>query len=422
MIWDVGDANPLHRRIPGEIVSRRKYLVKKIVAETEPEEVEVDLKIAVALKPEQRLKWLTKACAQVKEGQASSTDLYDIVVNRKFVAGMPERVVRKISVVVEEALEMFSDKQQRYLSSNESPVLARLVAREPAELPDDHEESIRSKMAIERDSDGLLDSIQQKVRDSIRKGFGGPRPQELEVSSGAAFPTSGAARPTSKSSILPPGAGERDPPGDSGKTSGGGSSADGGWSSVKDEWTMRRQEAEAKEQAKREATRRAEKKASILAEEEAARRSAEAAEAERRRKLEEEADALFSQAVAPGSALALVEAKEKRNRSLSRSRSISSRTARRMARQNKIDRGPKPMHWKKEASHGRSQELSGSRAIFMNRDFVEDLPHMPRPMTPGVQGVGGIDKRRISPEKEKPERPALRDRSRSRDRRRRRER
>lgn len=45
--------------------------------------------------PEQALKMVT-------DNTASSTDLYDIVVNRKFVSGMPERVVRKVAAAIQE--------------------------------------------------------------------------------------------------------------------------------------------------------------------------------------------------------------------------------------------------------------------------------------------------------------------------------
>lgn len=394
MIWDVGDANPLHRRIPGEVVSRRARVVKKAAPEKEPDEVAVDLKVAVALKPEQRLKWLTKACNMVTDGLVSSTELYDIIVNRKFVAGMPERVVRKISAVIEEGIEMFSDKQQRYLTSNECPIMARLVVRDSVpDLPLDdvgNEDSMRSKLAA--DVDDQIDMIMRKPG----SGDAYPTPQTTSTPRSSALAGSGS---------LPR---ERTEP-----PLGGGSSSDATWNVVKDEWAIRRQEAESKEQSRREAARRAEKKRSLLEEEEAAKRSAEEAEAERRRKLEEEADALFSQAVAPAPLpLADMGAKQKRTRSLSRSRSISSRTARRLARANKAQKAEKAQHWRKDA--GRSSELSGSRAIFMNRDFIEDLPHMPRPATPGVQGIGGVDRSRMSPPK-----PRTSSRSRDRGRRRR---
>lgn len=392
MIWDEGDANPLHRRIPGEVVARRARIPKKFVPEKEPDEVSVDLKAAVALKPEARLKWLTKACKMVTEGTASSTDLYDIVVNRKFVSGMPERVVRKISLLIQDSLSLFSDKQQRYLSSNECPIMARLVVREDPHAVEYAPEEGRDGTATF--ADAAVDMVEWKV------GTPGPPPVPQ------------TPMPMSRQ-MLPPGLSQahqflQQQAGSSGSDPNGSR-----WQAVKDEWAIRRQEAESKEQAKREAARRAEKERRQQAEEEAVARSVAEAEAERRRKLEEEADALFTQAVSSGPLVLATTDQRKRSRSLSRSRSISSRTARRLARANKTERAKNRGSWRQEPAS--SGALSGSRAIFMNRDFVEDLPHMPRPSTPGVQGVGGFSQRRQS----SPEKSRRTSRSRTRSRRRR---
>ncbi|CAJ1460233.1 unnamed protein product [Effrenium voratum] len=83
MIWDASDANPMHRRLPAEVVSRRRAEKKPPAPEPKTDEVTVDLKTAITLKPEARTKWLSKACAMVEQGKAKSTDLYDIVTNRK---------------------------------------------------------------------------------------------------------------------------------------------------------------------------------------------------------------------------------------------------------------------------------------------------------------------------------------------------
>merc|ERR1719343_292741 len=87
------------------------------------------------------------------------------------------------------------------------------------------------------------------------------------------------------------------------------------------------------------------------------------------------------------------------------SRSISSRTARRTA---KLERE------KKASGRGawqRSTDLAtGSRAIFMHKDFQEDLPHLPRPNQPGTTGTRKAEK---SPPRR---RGRSRTRSRSRDR------
>eukprot|EP00928_Gymnodinium_smaydae_P038892 TRINITY_DN2670_c0_g3_i1.p1 TRINITY_DN2670_c0_g3~~TRINITY_DN2670_c0_g3_i1.p1 ORF type:complete len:404 (-),score=86.31 TRINITY_DN2670_c0_g3_i1:196-1407(-) len=112
------DANPLNRRLPAEVVTRRRREVKK-VEEKPLDEVQVELKVALSLKPEARLKWLGKACKMTEEGRASATDLYDIVSSRKFASGLPSRIGKKVRSTVFENLMLFSDKQQRYLKSDD---------------------------------------------------------------------------------------------------------------------------------------------------------------------------------------------------------------------------------------------------------------------------------------------------------------
>mmetsp|Transcript_48014 Transcript_48014/g.139054 ORF Transcript_48014/g.139054 Transcript_48014/m.139054 type:complete len:408 (-) Transcript_48014:99-1322(-) len=112
------DANPLNRRLPAEVVTRRRREAKK-VEEKPVDEVRVDLKTALSLKPEGRCKWLGKACKMAEEGRASTTDLYSIVSSRKFTAGINPKIGRRMMDIVRENLGIFSDKQQRHLKSEE---------------------------------------------------------------------------------------------------------------------------------------------------------------------------------------------------------------------------------------------------------------------------------------------------------------
>mmetsp|Transcript_114720 Transcript_114720/g.335450 ORF Transcript_114720/g.335450 Transcript_114720/m.335450 type:complete len:394 (+) Transcript_114720:59-1240(+) len=124
------DANPLNRRLPAEVVTRRRPNARAPrVEERVQEEVDLDLKAVLVLKPEARPKWLAKACKAADEGRASAPELYNIVSSRKFVAGLPTRISKKLATLVREHLELFSDKQQRYLDSMYSP----LAASRPAE-------------------------------------------------------------------------------------------------------------------------------------------------------------------------------------------------------------------------------------------------------------------------------------------------
>lgn len=135
------DANPLNRRLPAEVITRRRREVKK-TEEKPSDEVKVDLKTALSLKPEARLKWLSKAFKMVEEGRAAATELFDILSSRKFATGVPSKICRKLRGVVYESVDVFSEKQRRYLKSDEWALNASCgdggVERE--EKHDDHDD------------------------------------------------------------------------------------------------------------------------------------------------------------------------------------------------------------------------------------------------------------------------------------------
>mmetsp|Transcript_83099 Transcript_83099/g.268872 ORF Transcript_83099/g.268872 Transcript_83099/m.268872 type:complete len:227 (-) Transcript_83099:99-779(-) len=167
MIWDASDANPMHRRIPAEVVSRRARAPPKRVAqpekEKESEDVIVDLKAAIILKPEARPRWLVKALKMVADSRASSTELYNIIVSRKFASGLPERVGRRLVSIVEDSIDLFSDKQQRYLSSSDCPLMAHLRARADA-VADAEAEELAEREASTADAALALAAGQVPVR------------------------------------------------------------------------------------------------------------------------------------------------------------------------------------------------------------------------------------------------------------------
>lgn len=314
----------------------------------------VDLKAAITLKPEGRPRWLSKACKMVTEGRASSTELYNIIVSRKFASGLPERVGRKLVSIVEDSLDLFSDKQQRYLSSADCPLMAPVRARAEvdAAFAEDGQE-------IAADGDRERDSA-----DAALAMMGDPATR----AAGSLDATRRRDEERERRRVEEEGAAK--------------------WQAAQDEAALRRQVADAKAVARREAARREEKQRQQDAEEAAAVRQAAEEEAKRRRKLEEEADDIFAKALVPqqqppqkpsGSS-------RKRSRSVSAggrsggSRSISSGEARRRARASrKKDRRP---DW--QAQMTSSSSLTGSRALLLNRDYMEDLPHLPRPSSSGA--------------------------------------
>lgn len=273
----------------------------------------------------------------VTESIASSTDLFDIVVSRKFVAGMPEKVVRKISACLEENVDIFSDKQQRYLASTECPIVARLTIRTgegPAEglglLDEGNEEPAAPSSSLAADTDSVLDMLERKAGDPAASARRQEAKRPPSSSAESAYPT-----PQSALAGPPPTEKRRDraldayqkerevelkrdrapppPPG------GGGTGNNSQWESVKDEWAVRRQESEKKENKQREDAKRADKKRNALEEAAAAVKTAEQAEAERIRKLQDEADALMGLACEAPTTLAMASFDDRKGRSLSRS-------------------------------------------------------------------------------------------------------
>lgn len=333
MIWDASDANPLHRRIPAEVVARRARSKK---AGDVAEEVTVDLKAAITLKPEARPKWLSKACSMAAEGKANCTDLYNIIANRKFASGLPRSISKQLGAVVHERLELFSEKQQRFLLSSECPLV---------------------------------------VKPDQRGGEGNASPEEDDAEE--ASPSSPQSAPIVGSSVVLSLSAPAPPP----ETS--------RWQVAEDEATQRRLRS-AEEAAKKELAKKLEKQRRLEAEESEAKRQQEEEEAAKRRKLEEEADSIFMRAFVPQATVAPEEPRRRSPRSASakksRSRSISSRTARRNLRENKA-------RMKRESWRGDTPgALSGSRAILLNRDYMEDLPHMPRNLG-GPAGPGRTSSR-----------------------------
>lgn len=117
------DANPMNRRLPAEVVTRRRPPTKAPkVEEKKDEDVVVELKAAVAIKAEARPKWLTKAFKQAEESKSVVSELYTIVSSQKYAKGLPEKIGRKLLAIIHDNLSAFSEKQQRFLKSKDEEV------------------------------------------------------------------------------------------------------------------------------------------------------------------------------------------------------------------------------------------------------------------------------------------------------------
>mmetsp|Transcript_131758 Transcript_131758/g.409583 ORF Transcript_131758/g.409583 Transcript_131758/m.409583 type:complete len:305 (+) Transcript_131758:173-1087(+) len=108
------DANPLNRRLPAEVVSRRRKVEK--VEKKEPP-LETDRAQVLAMKPEHRLKWLSKALQKCQEGKVPPNTVFDIATHARFTADATDKIGAKMFRIVRANLQLFSSKQQRYLES-----------------------------------------------------------------------------------------------------------------------------------------------------------------------------------------------------------------------------------------------------------------------------------------------------------------
>jgi len=112
------DANPLNRRLPAEVVSRRRRVEPPAAAEADESAiVTLDRKTVFALKPPQREKWLRKALKQVAESLIRSSDIYDVIASTRFTEDVPYKLGQKMARAVQQQLTLFSGKQQRILSA-----------------------------------------------------------------------------------------------------------------------------------------------------------------------------------------------------------------------------------------------------------------------------------------------------------------
>merc|ERR1711972_356952 len=96
--------------------------------------------MGLALKPEQRIKWLNKALKQVSEGKVKANDIYDLISTAKFYEPLPTKVGRKMGYTVNEQIHLFSAKQQRFLQTGAS-IITQFTKKEEAKQEDDDDES-----------------------------------------------------------------------------------------------------------------------------------------------------------------------------------------------------------------------------------------------------------------------------------------
>lgn len=109
------DANPMNRSLPAEVVSRRRKVEKKQPPEETP--LTLDQRVVLAMKPEQRLKWLFQALQRLQQGKVQSTNIYDIVVHTKFPKDVADKIGLKMYRAIIANISFFSQKQQRFMET-----------------------------------------------------------------------------------------------------------------------------------------------------------------------------------------------------------------------------------------------------------------------------------------------------------------
>jgi hypothetical protein len=279
-----------------------------------------------------------------QDGKVTATDLYNIVVSRRFSAGLPERIGRKLGAIVQKNLSLFSEKQRRHLSSSEFQLNSHMAEATGDVDADDGD----AEGDVPADPAMRTETMMANCRDFVREQAPDFESKQREADS---------AREAQEADRL-----------------------------------ARLVEETAKRNRK-EAEQRDQRKNFLDLQTEAVNQQASKKEAAKKKKLEEEADALFERALVPAG-----RNDDDRHRGRGRSRSVSA---------GKVSVSPPRRKGRPQWRGSHPGELTGSRAILLNRDFQEDLPHLPRP---GQRGTGSS----------RPDAPRSKSRSRERSRRRRR--
>jgi len=128
----------------------------------------VDLKTALSLAPQQRVRWVGKACRKVADGEASIKHLYDVLSSRKLVSEMPEKVGRRMLRVVRENLYLFSEKQQRFLTE-ESALATSFTLDDRSEDEAEEPEVAAAPSRRGDDAAARMEEMMARCRDFVRQ-------------------------------------------------------------------------------------------------------------------------------------------------------------------------------------------------------------------------------------------------------------
>lgn len=131
--------------------------------------VYVDLKGVIGMQPEQRVKWLAKACKQAREGRLKTSQLYDILSSKRIVEGLSDPQGTRMLRTLGDNLDIFSEKQQRYLT--EASQLAVQFCADVVEPPQEkpRREKYRPPAKTTEDSVQKMEEMMARCRNFVRE-------------------------------------------------------------------------------------------------------------------------------------------------------------------------------------------------------------------------------------------------------------
>jgi len=150
--------------------------------------VDVDLKTVLAMEPDDRAVWLSKACKRAADGSLRIAKVYDVLASEKIVDGLTEKTGRRMLNTLRKYLHIFSDKQQKYL--NQSAVALFFEAKRKRNAEEsrggfEEEEPRGSKIRVPRSTDpGAADKMEEmmaRCRDFVRAQASGYEDRMKEV-------------------------------------------------------------------------------------------------------------------------------------------------------------------------------------------------------------------------------------------------
>lgn len=177
---DPRDANPMYKRLPAEVVSRRTRVEPTPVEQFVPQTIELDQ--VLQKKAEGRAKWLAKALQQAAEGRLNAQSLYEVVAHTRFIEDLTDKTGKKMYRTLHANLGVFSTKQRKFLEKESS--LARAYAKSAfaGNQKDDAAEGSKGEEAVPDAMEEMMARCRAFVRDKqVERGERAPGSENAEM-------------------------------------------------------------------------------------------------------------------------------------------------------------------------------------------------------------------------------------------------